>query len=139
MTSLILQTTTRFVVSLLLLFSFYLLLVGHNYPGGGFVGGLAASSAFALYALAFNVDASRKLMRVTPITLSALGLLVAVLAGMIGLFAGKPFLTGTWTELPVPGLGPIKIGTPILFDLGVYLVVLGVAMSILFSLAEEED
>ncbi|HMP74124.1 MAG TPA: Na+/H+ antiporter subunit B [Kiritimatiellia bacterium] len=139
MISLILQTATRFVVPLLLLFSIYLLIVGHNYPGGGFVGGLSASSAFALYAIAFDVPAARRLLRLSPITVSALGLLAATLAGLLAVFAGKPFLTGLWTELPIPGLGPTKIGTPILFDLGVYLVVLGVAMAILFSLAEEED
>ncbi|MCP5488257.1 MAG: Na+/H+ antiporter subunit B [Verrucomicrobia bacterium] len=138
MSTLILRTATRYVAPLMLLFSIYLLLVGHSYPGGGFVGGLAASSAFALYALAYDVDTARKLMHLSPVSLSAIGLLLSALSGLIGMVHGAPYLTGQWTSLDLPGFDPIKIGTPLLFDLGVYLVVLGVTMGILFALAEEE-
>lgn len=139
MSTLILRTATRYVAPILLLFSIYLLLVGHNYPGGGFVGGLSASSAFALYALAYDVASARLLLRISPIALSGWGLLIATFSGLFGPLRGKPILTGTWTTVHLPGFDTIKLGTPLLFDLGVYLVVLGVTMGILFALAEEED
>ena len=137
MSTLILRTATRYLVPILLLFSIYLLLAGHNYPGGGFVGGLAASAGLALYALAFDVRSARAMLRVPPTTVSAAGLLVATLSGLPSLFKQLPFMSGQWVVLPLPGFDPIKVGTPVFFDIGVYLVVLGVTMSIIFSLAEE--
>ena len=64
MNSLLLRTAARFLVTLLLLFSIFLLLRGHNEPGGGFVGGLVAAGAFALYGLASNVVEARRALRV---------------------------------------------------------------------------
>jgi multicomponent Na+:H+ antiporter subunit B len=135
--TLILRTATRYLVPILLLFSIYLLLAGHNYPGGGFVGGLAASAGLALYALAFDVRSARAMLRVSPTTVSAAGLLIATLSGLPGLFKQLPYMSGQWIVLPLPGFDPIKVGTPVFFDIGVYLVVLGVTMSIIFSLSEE--
>ena len=139
MSTLILRTATRYVVPLMLLFSLYLLLAGHNYPGGGFVGGLAASAGLALFALAYDVPSARKLLRIPPLGVAALGLLTSTLSGLPGLWRGGAFMQGRWTVLHAPGFEPLKIGTPVLFDLGVYLVVLGVTMSIVFALAEEGD
>jgi multicomponent Na+:H+ antiporter subunit B len=139
MTSLILRTATRYVVPLLLLFSIYLLLAGHNYPGGGFVGGLAASSGLALFALAFDVPSARKLLRLPPLHVAAIGLLCSIGSGMLGAPRDAPFLSSRWTSVAAPGFDVIKIGTPILFDIGVYLVVLGVTTAIIFALAEETD
>ena len=136
MNSLILSTATRYILPLMLLFSVYLLLRGHNEPGGGFVGGLIAASAFALYAFAFHVDQARQALRVDPRYLIGIGLLIAVSSGIISLFYADPFMTGQWGQQPIPVLG--KIGTPVLFDLGVYLVVIGVTLTIIFSLAESE-
>ncbi|MBN1992168.1 MAG: Na+/H+ antiporter subunit B [Anaerolineae bacterium] len=136
MTSLILSTATRYLLPLLLLFSIFLLLRGHNEPGGGFAGGLMAAAAFALYAIAHNVAEAKKALYLHPRTLIAVGLLAAVSSGLIGLLAGYPFMTGLWSSQNVPMLG--KVGTPLLFDMGVYLVVLGITLLIIFSLAEEE-
>ncbi len=71
--SLILSTATRYLLPLLLLFSLFLLLRGHNEPGGGFVGGLVAVAAFALYALAAGTQEARSLLRVDTRTLMAVG------------------------------------------------------------------
>jgi multicomponent Na+:H+ antiporter subunit B len=136
MTSLILSTATRYLLPLLLLFSIFLLLRGHNEPGGGFAGGLMAAAAFALYAIAHNVAEAKKALYLNPRTLIAIGLLAAVSSGLSSLLAGYPFMTGLWSSQNVPMLG--KVGTPLLFDLGVYLVVLGITLLIIFSLAEEE-
>lgn len=134
MKSLILQTATRFLVPLLLLFSFFLLLRGHNAPGGGFVGGLVAAAAIALYAIAEGVAAARQLLRVDPRSLIAAGLCVATASGILPLLGGGIFLTGLWVV--ASGNRP-ALGTPLLFDVGVYLVVLGVTVTIILSLAEE--
>lgn len=133
--SLILSTATRYLLPLLLLFSVFLLLRGHNEPGGGFVGGLVAAAAFALYAIALDVQAARVILQVDPRVLIGVGVLTAASSGTISLLAGKPFMTALWLKQPLPVLG--KVGTPLLFDVGVYLLVLGVTLMIIFTLVEE--
>lgn len=134
MYSLILQTATRFLVPLLLLFSFFLLLRGHNAPGGGFVGGLVAAAAFALHAIAEGVDPARRMLRVDPRLLIGLGLCLAFVSGLAPLFVGRNLLTGLWLSA---GGNPSALGSPLLFDFGVYVVVLGVTLTIILTLAEE--
>ena len=135
MTSLILSTATRFLLPLLLLFSIFLLLRGHNEPGGGFVGGLVAATAFVLYALAYGVEMAQRVLYVHPRILIGTGLLAAAGSGLFAVVNQQPFLTGLWSEHEVPVLG--KVGTPLLFDVGVYLVVVGITLMIIFSLAED--
>ncbi len=138
MNSLILRTASQYLHPLLLLFSVFLLLRGHNEPGGGFVGGLVAAAAFCLQMIAYDVQTARRMLSVDPRTLVAVGLLMAVLSGAPGLLGGYPFLTGLWMDINVFGLVSLHLGTPILFDLGVYSVVLGVTVLLVFSFAEEE-
>lgn len=138
MTSLILRTTIRLLLPLLVLFSIFLIGRGHNEPGGGFAGGLVASAGFALYSLAYDAAAARRILRVDPIMLTASGLLCALTSGLIGWLSGAPFLTGIWFKAFLPGIGEVEIGTPLLFDAGVYLVVAGVILSIVFTMEEAE-
>ncbi len=135
MKTIILSTATRYLLPLLLMLSIYLLLHGHNVPGGGFVGGLVASAAFSLYTIAHGVNQARKVLFFNPRSLMGIGLLAVFISGVPGLFFVKPFLTGMWSDLKLPVLG--KVGTPLLFDTGVYLVVIGVTLTFIFSLAEE--
>lgn len=138
MKSVILATTTRFLIALLLVFSVFLLLRGHNEPGGGFVGGLVGAASFALYALANDIKSARQLLQVDPRTLIGLGLLIATVGGgLVAYLTGQPFLTGLWDMTPIPVIG--KFGTPLLFDVGVYLVVAGITLHIIFALAEEAE
>jgi multicomponent Na+:H+ antiporter subunit B len=137
MSSLILSTTTRLLQPLLLLYSLFLLVSGHDEPGGGFAGGLVAAAAFSLYAIAHDVAAARRALRFEPSTLIAVGLLLALAIGVLPLLWGNPLLTSAWVELRPWGLGALDVGTPMLFDLGVYLVVTGVALTFVLSLAEE--
>ena len=130
-TSPIFRTAARLLMPLLLLFSFFLLLRGHNVPGGGFVGGLVAAAAFALYAMAFGVERAQQALLVKPLTLLGAGLLIALGSGLPAAFRGQPFMTAQWA------LGPVDLGTPLLFDIGVFLVVAGVALMMVFSLTEE--
>jgi multicomponent Na+:H+ antiporter subunit B len=137
MTSLILRTASGVLQPVMLLYSLFLLMAGHNEPGGGFAGGLVAASAFALHALSHDPDAARRALGVHPRTLIAAGLLTAVVSGVPGMVAGGVFLTGLWVALPVPGGGCVALGTPLLFDDGVYLLVLGMVLLMIFPLAEE--
>lgn len=137
MKSIILLTATRYLLPLLLVFSIFVLQRGHHEPGGGFVGGLVAASAFILYSLAYGVPAARSILKVEPRILMGVGLLLAVAAGVIGLLSGRPFLSAVWLDTVVPAIGHLELGTPLLFDVGVYLVVLGVALTIIFTLVEE--
>lgn len=135
MFSLILATATRIITPVMLVFAVFVLLRGHNEPGGGFVGGLVAATAFSLYALATDVARARRALVVDPRTLIALGLGLAAGSGMVAFLAGEPFMTGQWHATPLPVVG--KLGTPLAFDIGVMLVVFGVVLTMLFALAEE--
>lgn len=136
MKSTILITASRILHPLLLMFAVFLLLRGHNEPGGGFAGGLVASSAYVLHALANGAASARRALGVSPHVLIGAGLLAALGAGIFGLLAGDPLLTGAWTSLWVPGLAEWSIGTPLLFDAGVFLVVVGITMLIILNMAE---
>jgi multicomponent Na+:H+ antiporter subunit B len=133
--SLILRTTTRLLFPLTLVFSIFLLIRGHNEPGGGFVGGLTAASAFALILGSNGLEKTRQVLRVDPLVLVGTGLALALLSGLPPLFDGGAFLTSLWLEAKVPVIG--HLGTPFVFDVGVYLAVLGVVVAIIFELAEE--
>ena len=137
MISLILRTTARYLLPLLVMFSFFLVLRGHNEPGGGFVAGLIAASAWALYALAYTPADARRTFRVEPNLLIAIGLLLSAASGVLSFAAGEPFLTGIWMELSLFGLAKVKVGTPLLFDVGVYLLVWGATLTIILAAAEE--
>ena len=135
MKSLILRTASRYLMVLLVLFSVFILFRGHNEPGGGFVGGLLIAGAFALYALAYKAESARRLLRFDPRTIIGFGLVTAAVSGLAAVWHGQPFLTGLWLPYRIPFLG--KLGTAFFFDLGVYLVVLGTTLLILFTLEEE--
>lgn len=143
MNSIILMTATRLIFPLLLLFSVVVTLNGHNLPGGGFVGGLMAASAFALYSMAYDAATTRKLLRINPILLIGLGLLLATVSGLYSLVYGAftglsmAFMQGMWVSFEAPGIGEIKLGTPLFFDLGVYFTVLGVTLLMVLTLEEE--
>jgi multicomponent Na+:H+ antiporter subunit B len=135
--SLILRTATRLLLPLILLFSLFLMLRGHDEPGGGFVGGLVAGGAYGLYALAHGPGPARRILRIDPRLLIAIGLAAAVAAGILAILMGHAFLTGLWWEATLPLLGDVKVGSTLLFDIGVFLVVAGMVASVLFTLAEE--
>ncbi|WP_343701938.1 Na+/H+ antiporter subunit B [Chitinophaga sp.] len=134
MKSVILRTASNYLLPLLLLFSVFILLRGHYNPGGGFVGGLIASIAFVLHAFANRLENTRKLLRYPPGALIPVGLAVSLLSGLAPVFAGLPFMTALWFSAPMPIIG--LVGTPLFFDIGVYLVVIGITLTILFNISE---
>ena len=127
MNSLILQIATRVLMPLLLLFALFMLGRGHNEPGGGFVAGLVVSAAYALQAFAFGVPAARRALIVDPEKLLGVGLFVALATGLFAATQGRPFLTALWWG---------SLGSPLFFDVGVFLVVIGVVLTMTFTLAE---
>ena len=131
---LILATVSRFLVLLLCVSAVFLLLRGHNEPGGGFIGGLLMAGAFVTYALGNGVERTRQLLRVEPETLVGTGLVVVISSGCLALVFGQPFMTGQWLEQPLPGIG--KVSSVLLFDIGVFLAVFGSVLRILFTVEE---
>ena len=121
MNMLILRNASRILLPVALAFSVYLLLRGHNEPGGGFVGGLVASAGLTVHGAALGGERLLRTLRLAPATYGAIGLVLALVSGLPGLLLGQPFLTHQW------GMGPagLALGTTLVFDLGVYLAVLG--------------
>jgi multisubunit Na+/H+ antiporter MnhB subunit len=132
MDSVILKTATRLMVGLILVFAFYLLLRGHHEPGGGFAAALVAGTAFALFVIAEGPEKVRAAIRLRPTTIAVAGLAVAVAAGSLSLLFSRPFLTGLWWG---PSGQPL-LGTPLLFDIGVFLAVLGAILAVLLTLED---
>ncbi len=128
------RTATIFLLPLLLLFSLFILLRGHYLPGGGFVGGIIAAIAFVLHAFAFGLRETRKLLRVNPMRLMPVGLALSVFSAMLPTLQGLPVMTGLWINKAIPVIG--LVGSALLFDLGVYITVLGVALTIIFTISE---
>jgi multicomponent Na+:H+ antiporter subunit B len=134
MNPVVLRTVAQKMTPVLLLLSVVLLVRGHDAPGGGFVGGLMAASALILYLLGYDVATVRRLVRVEPVRLLGVGLLVALGSGVPAMLQGRPFLTGLWTHTPSPWGTHVELGTPLLFDVGVYLLVVGAALGFVFTL-----
>lgn len=117
--ALMLEVAMRALYPLLLAASLWLLLRGHNAPGGGFVGGLVAVSASAAYAIAFGARRARQRILLGPAALAAAGVLLALASGLPATFLGLPYLTHLWTTLQL-GVVDLPLSTVMLFDLGVY-------------------
>lgn len=136
MNSFVLRTASRLLVGLLLMFSIFLLLRGHNEPGGGFIGGLVAAAAFVLYGLAGNEVSVRQALHFDTRSYIATGLLLAGSSALFPVLLGRPMLTAVWGELRLLG-AHVELGTPLFFDFGVYIAVFGVTLTIMLAMAEE--
>ncbi len=134
MRTIILKTASAYLLPVLLLFSVFILLRGHYFPGGGFVGGLMASIAFVLHAFANGLSNTKTLIRFHPGFLMPVGLALAFLSGMAPLIFSLPFMTGLWYPEALPVIG--ALGSALFFDIGVYLVVIGVTLTIIFTIAD---
>ena len=138
MRTLIFRTIAPGLTSLMLLFSVFVLLRGHNDPGGGFIGGLIAVAAIAIYGIAFGVPAARQALYFHPLAIAGAGLFLAAASGLLSLAYAVPFLTGIWTTIHVLG-ATVDLSTVMAFDIGVYLVVVGALASVALALEDRED
>lgn len=132
--TLLLEITSRGLFPTILVFSVYLLCVGHYGPGGGFAAGLVAGLAFVLRYLAGGSTDPGALVAVRPPVLMGLGLTVAVLTALAPLAAGGPVLSSTKFTVPVPPLGELEVVTSLILDVGVYLLIIGVVLDLLRAL-----
>jgi len=137
MKTIILKTASGYLLPLLLLFAVFILLRGHYEPGGGFVGGLVAAVAFVLHAFANGLKETRKFLKINPGMLIPFGLTISLLSGLAPMFVGDAFMKGIWLEQPLPVIG--LVGSALFFDIGVFFVVIGITLTILFTLSEATD
>ncbi|MCS6892391.1 MAG: Na(+)/H(+) antiporter subunit B [Rhodovarius sp.] len=129
--SLILRASAGYVLVAAVVFSLFVLLRGHNEPGGGFIGGLIGALGFVSYGLARGAAATRRALRLAPIAWAGIGLALAAASGLPALlWHGEAFLTHQW-------LSGTPLGTTLVFDLGVYLVVLGFGLTFVLPFLEE--
>jgi multicomponent Na+:H+ antiporter subunit A len=137
--SLILDTTVRLVFDATLVLSLYLLFAGHNQPGGGFVGGLVASAAIALRYLAGGLSEVRSVLRMQPRTFLSVGLVLAVGSALVPLVLGNAPLDQEAYEWQPALLGSVKLTTALIFDSGVYLIVVGLLLMVFEGLGDESE
>lgn len=135
--SMILQFAAGVAFFIINLFALALLLRGHNLPGGGFIAGLVTAISLLLINLAYGLEKTHRILRVDPARLAFIGLAVALLAGMFNVLRGGVFLEqSNWHLHHVPVFGDVHVGTPLIFDIGVFLVVVGICCKMLFVLAQ---
>ncbi len=137
MSTLIFRTLSPLVTGLILVFSVFITLRGHNEPGGGFIGGLIAAAGFAIFGLSHGVARARQALVFHPLVFAGAGLFIAVAAGLASALFGRNFMTGLWAYPQVLGV-ELAISSPLFFDLGVFLVVTGTMSSIVLALEERE-
>lgn len=137
--SLILDTVTRGAFPPVIVFSLYLLFVGHNAPGGGFVGGLTAGIALVLLYAGGGIERVHTVASVSYETLLGGGLLLASMTGLASLALGEPFQSSAILHASVPVLGEVKLVTVLFFDIGVYLIVVGLILALLSILGPDRD
>ena len=131
--ALVLEVAVRGLYPLMMLAAVWMLLRGHNLPGGGFIGGLIAVSATALSAVAEGASAALARIPLGPKRLAAVGVALALVSGLPAVVFGEPFLEHLWFELPL-GFTELPLGTALLFDLGVFAAVFGGLGGVLSSL-----
>ena len=133
-----LHTASQVLVFLIMTYAIYILFAGHNNPGGGFVGGLVTATGFVLLYLAFDSKTVRQIIPVNFRSIGAAGVLIAVLTGAVPALMGEPFLTHRTDHARLPLVGDVHLATAVLFDIGVFLAVLGTAMTIISNISENE-
>jgi multisubunit Na+/H+ antiporter MnhB subunit len=134
--SIIVDVTTRVILQSALVVSLYLLFAGHNQPGGGFIGGLVAGAGIALAYVAGGLERVRGLLRVPPWSIIGTGLLIATASAVVPILAGGSVLAQDFVKLHPPLLGEVKATSALIFDTGVYLVVIGMVLMAFEALGE---
>lgn len=127
----LLTQSARPLYWILLAAAVWVLLRGHNEPGGGFIGGLLAVAGSSLVAIILDVRAARRLQPLAPLPLAMSGVVLALLAGLFGTAAGLPFLTHLWAE--------VGLSTVMLFDIGVFCTVWGALTGYIYVLLDDGE
>lgn len=136
----LLHKLTKIVVIFVFAFSLYLFFAGHNQPGGGFIGGLMSACSMLLLYLNFNREQIKKAIPFAFTSFIAIGLMISLGTGMWSMvFNQDPYLTHYFDYFNVPFFGEIELTSALPFDLGIYLIVVGIAMTITLTIAEDDD
>ena len=133
----VLDVSVRLIFHAVLITSIYLLLAGHNQPGGGFVGGLLVGAAIAMRYAAGGIEEVRRISRLAPWTILGAGLLLAAATAAMPLLTGDAVLEGAVVEWDLPLLGKVKATSALAFDAGVYLVVVGLALMVFEAFGDD--
>ena len=136
--NLILQFTSKIVFFMIFFFAVHIFFAGHYTPGGGFVGGLLMASAIVLLVIAYDLKTVQMILPVNYMYMTACGLILALGTAAYPMFVGKPFFTHFFDYFHLPLIGKTSLHTAALFDLGVFLVVVGVTMTIIQTIGEDE-
>lgn len=137
--SLILDVSVRLLYPSIIVLSLYFLFSGHNQPGGGFVGGLAASAAISLRYVTGGIESVRRSFRLQPWTILGFGLAISVGTAIFPMLLGGAILEHGTLKLHPPLLGDIKVTSALPFDIGVYLVVIGLVLMIFEAFGDDHD
>jgi multicomponent Na+:H+ antiporter subunit B len=137
--TLLLEVATRTLFPTMLVFSLYLLLVGHYSPGGGFSGGLVAGLAFVLRYIAGGDVGLGAVVSVRPPVLIGSGLTISVLTALVPLVLGTQVLSSAKLSVVLPLIGPVSTQTSLFLDVGVYVLIIGVVLDLLRSLGAGID
>ncbi|MFC4713893.1 Na(+)/H(+) antiporter subunit B [Planococcus dechangensis] len=133
-----LQTATKVVTFIILMFAVHIFFAGHYTPGGGFIGGLLTTTAIVLLMLAFDIPTVKKVLPINYVVLTAAGLLIAIATASASIIFDVPFFTHAYDYFDLPLFGETSLHSALLFDIGVYLVVVGVTMTIIQTIGEDE-
>jgi len=136
--NLILQFTSKIVFFMIFFFAVHIFFAGHYTPGGGFVGGLLMASAIVLLVIAYDLKTVQKILPLNYMYVTATGLILALGTAAYPMFNNKPFFTHYFDYYTLPLIGKTSLHTAALFDLGVFLVVVGVTMTIIQTIGEDE-
>ncbi|MGF7013537.1 multicomponent Na+:H+ antiporter subunit B [Ornithinibacillus bavariensis] len=134
----ILHTVTKIASIIIFTFSIDLFWAGHHYPGGGFIGGLTTAAGIVLLYLSFDIEKIRKNLPIDYKKMAALGVLISVFTGLVGMIYGDNFLEQAFGYFNLPVFGKTELATAVLFDIGVALAVIGTAVTIITSISEDE-
>lgn len=134
----ILETSIKVLLFIIVLYSVYIFTAGHYYPGGGFIGGLMTAGAIVLLMITYDIKTVAQILPINYRIISAIGLLFAIGTSAGAFIFDVPFLTHAFTHVDLPILGDLSLHTATLFDLGVYFVVIGVTMTIIQTIGEDE-
>lgn len=138
MNSLIYKVGANLLFGILLVFSIFMLLRGHNEPGGGFIGGLIGAIAFIVYKLSSDIQSTLVVLRVNPKNIAMFGLATALLGGLIGPMFGDGLFSGQWYFINATADSKgFPISSVLLFDVGVYLTVLGAIVALVIEMERQ--
>lgn len=132
-----LELSVRVIFHAVLITSIYLLFAGHNQPGGGFVGGLLVGAAIAMRYAAGGIEEIRTLSRFAPWTILGAGLLLAGVTALVPIVLGSDVLEAAVVERELPLFGKVKATSSLPFDLGVYLLVIGLVLMVFEAFGDD--